>query len=76
MNTKINTKRIAKEWLIFLVTALVAFMVAILAGIVAHLYIRLTFFILLSYLLVLAVRATMWSLRVLRHKPASKIHGE
>lgn len=73
MDTKINTRRIAKEWLIFLVTGLTAFVLVILARIVLHVYLELVAFIMLSYLLVPAVRATMWSLRTLRHKPASKI---
>ncbi len=67
-----NTKRIAKEWLIFIVTVLVAVTVGTIVLQWIGIDVRAIGFVTFSlacYVLLIVVRATVWSVQTLRHKP-------
>ena len=70
-----NTKRIAKEWLIFMVTVLVAVTVGTVVLGMVGIDVRAIGFVtfgLACYALLLVARATIWSVQTLRHKPAKE----
>jgi hypothetical protein len=67
-----NTKRIAKEWLIFMATVLVALTLgSVVLGIIGIDIWAIGFvrFSLACYALLLIIRATIWAVQNLHHKP-------